>query len=56
MGVPLAGVGIATDRADAVAPALAPYRDVLDECVIRALPSPNDAEGVLAIARSGLSR
>jgi alkanesulfonate monooxygenase SsuD/methylene tetrahydromethanopterin reductase-like flavin-dependent oxidoreductase (luciferase family) len=52
MGVPLAAVGIATDRADAVAPAITPYRDVLDECVIRTLPSPNDAEGVLAIARA----
>ena len=53
MGVPLAEVGIATERPEGVSPALAPYREVLDECVIRALPSPNDADGVLAIARAG---
>jgi alkanesulfonate monooxygenase SsuD/methylene tetrahydromethanopterin reductase-like flavin-dependent oxidoreductase (luciferase family) len=53
MGVPLAGVGIATDRAEEVVPALAPYIDALDECVIRALPSPSDADGVLPIARAG---
>lgn len=56
MGVPLAGVGIAVGHAEEVAPALAPYREVLDDCVIRALPWPNDASGVLAIARAGASR
>jgi alkanesulfonate monooxygenase SsuD/methylene tetrahydromethanopterin reductase-like flavin-dependent oxidoreductase (luciferase family) len=56
MGVPLAGVGIVTERAEDVVPALAQYLEVLDECVIRALPSPNDAEGLLAVARSGVSR
>lgn len=53
MGVGLGSVGIAVRDPAEVAPALAPYREVLDETVIRALPSSNDAEGVLAIARAG---
>ncbi len=48
-------VGIAALAADEVAPALAPYRNVLDETVVRALPSTDDADGVLEIARSGVT-
>jgi hypothetical protein len=52
MGIELASVGIATADPAAVAPALAAYREVLDETVVRALPLPNDAAGVLEIARA----
>ncbi|MBI2983197.1 MAG: hypothetical protein HYY42_03295 [Chloroflexi bacterium] len=53
MAVEPATVGIAARAADEVAAELAPYREVLDETVIRALPATNDAAGVLEIARSG---
>lgn len=53
MGVDPGSVGIAVADPSEVASALAPYREVLDETVLRALPSSNDAAGVLVIARAG---
>lgn len=52
MAVDPATVGIAAAAAEDVTPALASYREVLDETVIRALPSSNDAAAVLEIARA----
>ncbi len=45
---------IGIERADAseVEHALAPYRDVLDETVVRALPSADGPEAILAVARA----
>lgn len=54
MGVDPATVGIAAQDPGEIAQALTPYRDVLDEAVVRALPSPDDASGVLAIARAAM--
>ncbi len=56
MRVDPAAVGIALRDAADVPEALAPYREVLDETVIRALPATNDAAAVLAIAQAGVSR
>lgn len=46
-------VGVAVERPDAaaMAVALAPYRDVVDTLVVRALPVENSVEGWLEIAR-----
>lgn len=54
MAVDPATVGIAAADPNEVAPALAPYRKVLDQTVVRAMPSPNDAAGVIEIARAGV--
>lgn len=52
MRVDPAAVGIAVRDAADVPDALAPYREVLDEAVIRALPKGNDTEDVLELARA----
>lgn len=45
-------IGVAARDAAEVVPALAPYRDVLDETVVRALPASSDAGAVLDLARA----
>ena len=52
MAVDPGSVGIAAEDPRDVAAALAPYREVLDETVVRALPAANDAASVLAVARA----
>lgn len=53
MGVEPGTVGIAARSAAEVAPALAAYREALDETVVRALPARDDAESVLEVAGAG---
>ena len=55
MGADPAIVGVAARAPNEVAPALARYRDVLDETVLRALPTSNETARVLEIARAGVT-
>jgi len=45
-------LGFAADDAAAVPAGVAPYREVLDRCVIRGLPANDDLDGWLAVARA----
>ncbi len=45
-------LGVAAEEPDEVPAALAPYRSVLDSCVVRGLPERDDLESWLAIARA----
>jgi alkanesulfonate monooxygenase SsuD/methylene tetrahydromethanopterin reductase-like flavin-dependent oxidoreductase (luciferase family) len=52
MGVSPASVGVTADGPADARAALAPYREVLDETIVRALPASPDAGGVLEVARA----
>lgn len=54
MGVDPGSVGIAVADPREVRGGLAPYRDALDETVVRALPRGSGTEGVLEIATAGI--
>ncbi len=56
MKVDPGSVGIAVGADADVRPALAPYLEVLDETIVRVLPTSDDAEGVLRIARAAIDR
>lgn len=53
MGVGSATVGVAAAGAEEARSALAPYRDALDETIVRALPGVPTVEGLLEVARAG---
>ena len=48
--------GVAAQTSDAVAALLAPYRDALDSCIVRALPVGDAPEDWLAVARAATLR
>lgn len=52
MGVDPATIGVAAASGDELRVALAPYRDALDEAIVRALPLFPTAESVLEVARA----
>jgi alkanesulfonate monooxygenase SsuD/methylene tetrahydromethanopterin reductase-like flavin-dependent oxidoreductase (luciferase family) len=56
MSVDPGSIGVAVSDAREVPPLLAPYAEVLDETIVRALPPANDAESVIAIARAAAPR
>jgi hypothetical protein len=56
MDVDPGSIGVAVSDAREVPPLLAPYAEVLDETIVRALPPANDAESVIAIARAAAPR
>ena len=56
MGVDPSTSAIAVSRADMVAPALAQWRGVVDEVVLRALPGEDTAEETVTLVRAAAPR